>query len=138
MRTADSIAQQAELQKAGSLKAKNLKHSRPKTRPDDKRGKHPNSVKNLKPYVRGVSGNPGGLPGYDIAAALARAVIEGSQEAAYEGFSKQLAAGNAYAFKELAERGFGPKPQQHQITGADGGPIKTSLQVSFVTPDAHS
>ena len=28
----------------------------------DKRGKHPNSQANLKPYVTGQSGNPGGKP----------------------------------------------------------------------------
>ena len=26
------------------------------------KGKHPNSLKNLKPFVKGVSGNPGGRP----------------------------------------------------------------------------
>lgn len=135
MRTADSI----EETKASTISLKAKKHGKnTKKRPDDKRGKHPNSFKNLKPYVPGISGNPGGLPGYDVAAALARAVIEGSQEAAYVGLSKQLANGNAYTFKELAERGYGPKPQQHQITGKDGGPIQTSIQVSFVSPNASS
>ena len=131
MRTAETIE---EAKAATSLKAKKSGKNT-KKRADDKRGKHPNSVNNLKPYVPGISGNPGGLPGYDVAAALARAAIEGFQKEAYEGFGKQLAAGNAYCFKELAERGYGPKPQQHQITGADGGPIKTSIEVSFVVPN---
>jgi hypothetical protein len=128
LRTADTI------EATNSLKAETrCKDGKRK----GKRGSNPNSIKNLKPYKPGVSGNPGGLPGYDVAAALARAVIEGSQEAAYEGFSKQLASGNAYAFKELAERGYGPKPQQHQITGADGGPVKTSIEVKFIFPNAN-
>ena len=130
MRTADSIE---ESKATNSQQAE--RPSKDGTR-RGKRGKNPNSIKNLKPYVPGVSGNPSGLPGYDVSAALARAVIEGTQEAAYEGFAKQLANGNAYAFKELAERGYGPKPQQHQITGKDGGPIETCIQVSFVTPNA--
>ena len=73
----------------------------------DRRGKHANSLRNLKPYVPGVSGNPSGKPGYDVAAALARAVIEGAQQQAYKGLAKQLANGNAYTFKELADRGYG-------------------------------
>jgi hypothetical protein len=129
MKTAETI------EAANSLKAESRGRDGKRV---GKRGKSPNSIKNLKPYVPGQSGNPGGQPGYDVAAALARAVIEGSQEAAYEGFSKQLANGNAYAFKELAERGYGPKPQQHQITGADGGPIQTSIQVSFILPNGNA
>jgi hypothetical protein len=128
MKTAETIEAQ------NSLKAEKVR----RTQKHKPHRMHPNSIKNLKPYVPGQSGNPGGQPGYDVAAALARAVIEGSQEAAYEGFSKQLANGNAYAFKELAERGYGPKPQQHQITGADGGPIQTSIQVSFVLPNGNA
>ena len=92
MRTAETIE---EAKAATSLKAKKSGKNT-KKRADDKRGKHPNSVNNLKPYVPGVSGNPGGLPGYDVAAALARAAIEGFQQEAYLGFGKQLANGNAY------------------------------------------
>jgi hypothetical protein len=103
VRTADTIAQQSEASK--SFKGKIKKRRR--RNPNDNRGKNPNSLKNLIPYVRGVSGNPGGLPGCDIAAVIARAVIENNQERAYEGFAKQLEAGNAYAFKELADRGYG-------------------------------
>ena len=80
-----------------------------------KRGKHENSLKNLKPYVPGVSGNPGGKPGYDVAAALARAVIEGAQEDAYAGLAKALAQGNGYVFKELADRGYGPMKQKIEV-----------------------
>lgn len=74
------------------------------------RGRHPNSRKgnaNLKPFPKGVSGNPGGLPGTDVAALIARRVFEGSQVAACEAFAEQLAMGNAYAFSVLADRGYG-------------------------------
>lgn len=83
---------------------------------ETKRGKHPNSLKNLKPYIPGVSGNPTGKPGYDIAAALARAVIEGAQEDAYRGLAKALAQGNGYVFKELADRGYGKLKEKHEHT----------------------
>lgn len=131
MKTAQTI----EAQKAATKSLKALKLLRKGTKHKQHR-MNPNSLKNLKPFVPGVSGNPGGKPGYDVSAALARAIIEGSQVQAYHGFAKQLANGNAYAFKELAERGYGPKPQQHQITGADGGPIATSIEVRFVIPNA--
>jgi len=128
MRTADSIEEtKASNSQQAESRGKDGKRK-------GKRGKHQNSIKNLKPYVPGVSGNPSGKPGYDVSAVLARAVIEGTQEAAYQGFAKQLANGNAYCFKELAERGYGPKPQQHQITGADGGPIQASLKIEFINP----
>jgi len=104
MRTADSIAQQAEAKSPKSQEAVK----------SGKRGVHANSLKNLKPYQPGVSGNPSGKPGYDVAAALARAVIEGCQEDAYKGLAKQLAAGNAYTFKELAERGYGKLKEKHE------------------------
>ena len=106
MRTADTIAQQTEMQDS--------KKAEKRSKDGTKRGQHKNCIKNLKPYVPGVSGNPGGLPGYDVAAVLARAVLEGSQEAAYEGLSAQLAKGNAYTFKELADRGYGKLKEKHE------------------------
>ena len=33
-----------------------------KTKENYQHGKHPNSLANLKPYKKGVSGNPGGRP----------------------------------------------------------------------------
>jgi hypothetical protein len=73
------------------------------------RGSHPNSLANLKikPFPKGVSGNPGGKPQYDVAAEIARAILTENKEAAYAGLAKALCKGNAYVFKELAERGYG-------------------------------
>lgn len=82
-------------------------------------GKHPASRKNLKPYPKGVSGNPSGMPGYDVAAELARATISAFRDEAFQGLGKQLAAGNAYAFKELAERGYGKLTDKLQVSGID-------------------
>ena len=105
MRTADSIEE--------TKAAKSLSNERKSQR--DGRGRNPNSLKNLKPFVPGVSGNPGGKPKFDVAAALARAVIEGCQPQSYKGLSAQLAKGNAYVFKELAERGYGKLKETHEI-----------------------
>ena len=69
---------------------------------------HPNSRANLvKPFPKGVSGNPGGKPRVDVSAIIARAILEGNQEAIYEGLAKALIKGNAYVFKELSERAYG-------------------------------
>lgn len=105
MKTAESIAQQQEQTQS----SKSLNPEKPK------RKMHPNSLKNLIPYVPGVSGNPGGEPGYDVAAALCRAVIEGVQGEAYKGLSKQLAKGNAYALQVVADRGYGKLKETKEI-----------------------
>jgi hypothetical protein len=111
MRTADSI-EETKVQK--SLKAgkssKGTKHKSHRM--------HPNSLKALKvaAWPKGVSGNPGGLPGFDVAAHLARTVIEENREAIYEGLSKAAMTGNAYVFKELAERGYGKMKESLEIT----------------------
>lgn len=85
----------------------------------ERRGSNPNSRKNLKVYPKGVSGNPTGLPGYDVAAELARAVIKEFKEEAFQGLGKQLSAGNAYTFKELAERGYGKLADKLHVSGLD-------------------
>jgi hypothetical protein len=62
------------------------------------RGKHPNSRKgnaNLKPFPKGISGNPGGLPGTDLAAIAARRVFEENPDSITEGMATQLKKGNA-------------------------------------------
>jgi hypothetical protein len=56
-----------------------------------RRGRHPNSLANLLPYPKGVSGNPGGKPRVDVSAIIARAIIENNAEAIYEVFLVKLA-----------------------------------------------
>jgi hypothetical protein len=82
------------------------------------RGNHPNSraALTIAPFLPGVSGNPGGKPRTDVAAALARAVIEGCEGSAYMGLAKALCKGNAYVFKELAERGYGKLKEIKEVT----------------------
>lgn len=113
---------------AQTIEAQNSLKAKKPSKDGTKRGQHPNCLKNLKPYVPGQSGNPGGLPGYDVAAALARAVIEGAQVDAYQGLAKQLANGNGYVFKELAERGYGAKTQQVRVEVTDTTAIMERLK----------
>ena len=47
------------------------------------------------------------MPKYDVAAQLARAIIEGNQELIYKAFVKALSKGNAYCFQVLSDRGYG-------------------------------
>jgi hypothetical protein len=73
------------------------------------RGNHPNSRKQLKPkpWPKGVSGNPGGEPGYDVAASISRQVMQLNKEKIYEGMAKEVMAGKPYAFDVLANRAYG-------------------------------
>jgi len=72
-------------------------------------GNHPNSRAQLrpKPWPKGVSGNPGGKPGYDVGAKIARTIFESNEEAIYHAMAEALLRGNAYTFKELCERAYG-------------------------------
>ena len=82
--------------------------TQPKSPAKKGRGQHPNSRANLvAPYPKGVSGNPGGKPRLDVSAIIARAILEGNQEAVYQGLAKALIKGNAYVFKELSDRAYG-------------------------------
>jgi len=74
-----------------------------------KRKLHPNSLANLKPkpWPKGVSGNPGGKPGYDVAAKIARKVFELNEEAIYQGMAQEVIDGKPYAFDVVANRGYG-------------------------------
>lgn len=77
---------------------------------------HPNSLANLKPFPKGVSGNPGGKPKRDVAREIAQAIFENNVEGAYESLGKALLKGNAYVFKELAERAYGKLKEVHEVT----------------------
>ena len=85
--------------------------------------RHPNSLKNLKPWKRGESGNPGGRPKIDTGAIIARAILENNQEQAYKALGEALLRGNAYVFKELCDRAYGRASQALVLSGPNGGPI---------------
>lgn len=136
MRTADTIAQQAEQSepKVESLACEQALEQ-PKASPADR-------IKQWR-WVKGQSGNPNGRPRDDFSAEFARKVMEaeGDEELLNEyarGYANQLRKGNAYTFKELAERGYGKLTDKVQHTGADGGPIQTAITVTFANPDAST
>lgn len=90
----------------------------PKAKAASRRGKHPNSRKNLSaPWPKGMSGNPGGLPGTDVAAIIARRAFEEHPEEILVGFQEQLSKGNAYAFSVLADRGYGKLKEKIEHSG---------------------
>ena len=70
-----------------------------------------------KPYQFKL-GNPGGpgRPKRDIAAEIARMALDSCPEEIAKAFIKQLLAGNAYTFKELAERGYGKLKEFKEVT----------------------
>ena len=73
---------------------------------------------NLKPFPKGVSGNPGGKPKVDLAAQIARAIFENDGPAIYAAYSKMLRKGSPYAFQVLSDRGFGKLKEhiEHEIS----------------------
>jgi len=104
-----------------------------------KRGQHPNSRKNLlAPWKPGQPGNPTGKQRTDIAGIIARAILEENQEEVYKALGQALLKGNAYVFKELAERAYG-KIKEHatvEHTGADGAPL--AITIKLVKADGKS
>jgi hypothetical protein len=64
-------------------------------------------VENLKPWPKGVSGNPGGKPKVDLAAQIARAIFENDGPAIYAAYAAMLRKGSPYAFQVLSDRAFG-------------------------------
>lgn len=89
------------------------------------RGSHPNSRKNLvAPWPKGFCPNPGGKPKKDWSAEIARAVFEGNAEAVYKAMCKALLKGNAYTFKELADRAYGKVKERIEHSGPDGGAMR--------------
>ena len=106
------------------------KEARQDSLPSVKRGRHPNSLANLNPFPKGRSGNPGARPKVDVARIIAQAILEQNEEAAYYALGAALLKGNAYVFKELADRAYGKVKDIHEVTGADGAAL--SVTVKFV------
>ena len=74
---------------------------------------------NLKPWPKGVSGNPGGRPKRDAAAEIAQAVFEKNPQAIYAAMLKVLKRGNPRAFAVLADRAFGKLREEVEMTHHD-------------------
>jgi len=126
MKTADSIEEQDE-RKAARGDDKVLKTNGKKRRRPGEWDKsaispgadliHPSAV---KPWLfkPGQSGNPSGRPKNDLAAQIGRAIFEKNFDALEKAYTKALLKGNAYAFKELADRSYGKMTEriEHEVT----------------------
>jgi hypothetical protein len=109
MKTANFIAAQESLAQSAKETIKKPRKISPK------------SLANLRPPIqKGEVRNPRGINGWakgtDVAAVLAKAVIEGNYEEAVEGLAAQLRKGNAYTFKELADRAYGKLKERKEVT----------------------
>jgi hypothetical protein len=109
MRTADTIAQQAEAVTSQRT---------PKPRNGDPREA---KIARVAPYQwpKGVSGNPNGARKSDIARRLAKKIFELNEAEAYRALAKALLKGNAYVFKELAERAYGKLTETVEIKNTE-------------------
>lgn len=115
-KTAQFIEEQKNLEKGNKKQIpQNTKTRGRKGNPNWKKGQSANPLTQWKP---GKSANPGGRPKTDVAAVIARAILENNQEAAYKALGDALLKGNAYVFKELAERGYGRVAQEIVHSGS--------------------
>lgn len=121
MKTSSSIEQQEE-RKAARDNGSHPDSSRANTLPARKKsGRGDVSRIAAWKWQPGQSGNPSGRPKHDLAAEIARAVFENNAEALYKAYTKAALKGNAYAFKELADRAFGKLKERHEV---EIGPYK--------------
>ena len=72
-------------------------------------------VQNLKPWPKGVSGNPRGRPKRDLPSELAAAVFENNAEAIYEAMLRAIKKGNPRVFAVLADRAYGKVKAQVEV-----------------------
>lgn len=102
MKTAESIEANNEQKKSKYARGKNPgSHTNVGKRNTEHEHLH------LNRWKPGQSGNPGGRPRNDVAKEIARAIFENNREELYKAYGKAALKGNAYAFKELADRAYG-------------------------------
>lgn len=110
--------------------------------PTQNSGKRAGRPENLKPFPKGISGNPGGRPRKitsRIERVLASRVVENGKPTkktyldlfAEVGVKRAIARSDVL-YKEIYERVEGPVERtqiiREQITGGDGGPVKISAE----------
>ena len=111
MRTADAIE--------GRKSDKSSPATRQRAGGDSKRG---NAARIARwRWKQGQSGNPSGKRRNDLSREIARAVFENNPDAIYRAMTRAILQGSAYAFKEVADRGYGKVQNSIEVTGQDGG-----------------
>jgi hypothetical protein len=99
----------------------------------------------LKPFPKGVSGNPGGRPKSKPLSEVLEYLLEEPAprgkgktwaDVIVDALIRRAAKGDTRAFREIANRTDG-KPHQAMAVdlGADGEPIQNRITVCFVKPD---
>ena len=126
-RTAQSIEENKEARRA-ERPGKKRKGKKPQRRQSEGkktgfRGPSPDVGKATQ-WKPGQSGNPGGLPKDDVSRAIARAAFENDPAALIQAFHGALRKGNAYTFKELADRAYGKVKERVEHSGPDGGAMR--------------
>lgn len=101
MKTAETIEANNEQKKSKYARGKNPASHAPSGNRQNGEQLH------LNRWQPGQSGNPGGRPRNDVAKEIARAIFENNREELYKAYGKAALKGNAYAFKELADRAYG-------------------------------
>jgi hypothetical protein len=74
-------------------------------------------TQNLKPWPKGVSGNPSGRPKRDLAAELAIKAFESLEPGEAGKVLARMLKKNPKMYQVLADRAFGKVPQALQISG---------------------
>jgi hypothetical protein len=119
-RTAQSIEENKEARRAEKPRKKGGKKPQRRQSEGKKtgfRGPSPDVGKATQ-WKPGQSGNPGGLPKDDVSRAIARAAFENDPAALIKAFQGALRRGNAYTFKELADRAYGKVKDRVEHSGA--------------------
>lgn len=82
-------------------------------------------------FKPGESGNPGGLPGTDLAAKYARELFERHPEGISGDLAVELKGFNAYAYGVLADRAYGKIKEKQEVehTGKGGEPLKIVVEL---------
>jgi len=115
---------------------------------------NPNSLANLKPFVKGISGNPGGksenrLPMHrgTIAKKWLAAIEKGKDPISGEllylsqedigtlSLIKKMRSGDVSAYNALMDSAYGKARQTTEITGADGDAIEMKITGMVIKKD---
>jgi hypothetical protein len=73
------------------------------------------NLRPARPWAKGESGNPGALPGTDLAAKYAREFFERHPRGITKAIIEELKGLNGYSWTQLADRAYGKVVEKHQV-----------------------